>query len=391
MAYNGDLELIENLKDIKSVVNLFGSPSKTVTGGGRSSFTLPEISRQDIEQAVATAHSYGIEFNYVMNSICSGNKEYTPAVYAEIVSHFDWIDSIGVDWVTLANPYLIEMCKKRFPRIKVSLSSFVTVETIQRAKFYEAIGVDEITVRENINRKLPLLKALRQSVKCDIQLLANQACLYQCPFQHYHCNFVSHASQSGDHSSQGMIDFCILKCNQYRFSQPAEIIKSGWIRPEDLQVYEQLGVDKFKLSDRGSPTAWLTKVARAYDGRSYEGDLAEILNLCMGMNRRKAQSPMQTGVSVTDEVAAMRKLLKAFALLEVQIDNQGLNGFLEFFHTVDCNRTSCEHCRYCQTIAERVLRFPDPPSVERGLKYLAELAEELILQCQQSSKKEMVL
>jgi collagenase-like PrtC family protease len=395
VAYNGDLDLIERLKEIKSVVNLFGSMSKTVTGGGRSSFVLAQISKNDIEQAVTAAHSYGIEFNYVMNSICTGNKEYTQAIYAEIVAHFDWLRSIGVDWVTLANPYIIELCKRKFPDIKVSLSTFVSVETIQRAKFYEAIGVDEITVRENINRKFALLQALKQSVKCDIQLLANQACLYQCPFQHYHCNFVSHASQSGDASSEGLIDFCILRCNQYRFSQPAELIKPGWIRPEDLRVYEELGIDKFKLSDRGSPTAWLVKVARAYHQRKYEGNLAEILNLCMGMNRRRGQSRLRADASpLTPEITAMRKLLKAFALLEVEIDNQGLNGFLEYFKIADCNLLACDSCGYCQKVAEQVVRFPDPQSVARGLEYLAGLAEAMVDRVGQhhnSIKKEMVL
>ncbi|HEY9062636.1 MAG TPA: peptidase U32 family protein [Pseudobacteroides sp.] len=379
VAYNGDLELIDRLRDIKSVVNIFGAQSKSVTGGGRSSFTLPDVHQTDIEKAVDKAHSYGIEFNYVMNSSCMGNKEYTSSKYKDIVEHLDWLMEMGVDWITLANPYIIEISKKRHHNLKISLSSFVTVESVQRAKYYDEIGVDEITVRENVNRSFQLLKEMKQSVKCEIQLLANQACLYQCPYQFYHCNFVSHASQRDNPSSEGQLDFSILKCNHLRFTDPAELIKTCWIRPEDLLHYEEIGIDKFKLSDRSSPTSWLAKVAEAYHNRRFEGNLAEILNLCIGMNRRQANSPLQAShPKLTDEYKNMRKLLKAFALLEVNIKNEGLEGFINYFKSKDCKSTSCDKCQYCNKVAERVVSFPYPDGIKRALQDIDDLVEQMV-------------
>ncbi len=380
VAYNGDLDLIEKLKCYKSVSNIFGAPSKMVTGGGRSSFVLPEITEGDIEKAVKNSHANNIEFNYVMNSACMGNKEYTDEKYKEIIEHLDWIKEIGADWITLANPYIIEVCKNRHPDLKISLSSFVTVESIQRAKYYDEIGVGEITVRENINRDFRLLEEMRKSVDCEIQLIANQACLYQCPYQFYHCNFVSHASQRDNSSSNGQIDFCVLKCNKYRFSDPTEIIKSCWIRPEDIKFYEEIGIDKFKITDRSSPTQWLDNVVKTYQDRKLKGNnLADILNLCIGVNRRKSNNSVIKDTDImTKELKNMRKLVKAFALLEVNINNKELDGFIEHFKSFRCKEISCDSCGYCEEVSKRAIEFPYPQSVKRGVRYIDDLLNDVI-------------
>jgi collagenase-like PrtC family protease len=378
VAYNGDTGLIGKLKDIGSVVNVFGSESKSVTGGGRSSFALPHVTESDIGTAVRIAHQNNIQFNYVMNSACMGNKEYTEAKLEQIMQHLDWLCDIGADWVTLANPFIIDVCRKRHPRFKISLSSFVTVESVQRARFYDDIGVNEITVRENINRSFSLLKEMKRSVRCDIQLLANQACLFQCPYQIYHCNFVSHASQVDDPSSAGQVDYCILRCNHYRFSNPAELIKSCWIRPEDICAYEEIGIDKLKLSDRSSTTDFLLRAATAYDARHYDGNLTDIFNLCIGMNRQRNPGSESKPVAASgEEVKKMRALLKAFARLDVSIDNRKLSGFLDFFKHTDCKASSCDLCGYCDEIAGRVVSFPHPLGIEKALEEIKSIVDSM--------------
>jgi len=43
----------------------------------------------------------------------------------------------------------------------------------------------------------------------------------------------------------------------------------------------------------------------------------------------------------------------------VVIDNRALDGFLEFFFTVDCHQRDCEECRYCHRVAKRAV-WVDP-------------------------------
>jgi collagenase-like PrtC family protease len=389
VAYNGDLQLIEGLRKFKAAVNVFGAPSSLITGGGRSSFILPTVTSQDIEKAVAKAHECGIQFNYVMNSSCMGNNEYSQAYYRQIVEHLSWISDIGVDWVTIAIPYLIEICRKKFPHLKVSLSTFAMVESVERARYYDELGVSEITVRENINRNFNLLKEIQKNVACEIQVLANQTCLYQCPFQFYHDNLASHASQTSHNSTTGFVDYCVLGCTKRRFSKPEEIIKSGWIRPEDLHHYEDIGIVKFKLSDRSKSTPWLLRAVQAYSERKYNGNLAEILNFFLVGSRRhnipssevaaaKEEPTSRNTAQKPESLREMRQLVKAFTLLDVNIDNRELDNFIEFFKGRDCRAVYCSECQYCKKIAERVVKFPQEESVSKALKQIDAILDGLI-------------
>ncbi|BCJ94848.1 peptidase U32 [Anaerocolumna cellulosilytica] len=377
ISYNGDLGLLDELKDYSAVTHVFGSQSSEVTGSGRSTFGMPPITKADIEKAVSKAYENKIKFNYLLNSSCMGNKEFTNSRYKEIVDCFAWLESIGVDMVTIANPYMIDICKSKYPNLKISLSSFSMVESVERAKMYDDLGVDEITVRENINRDLKLLENIQKNVKCDIQVLANQTCLHFCPYQFYHDNVMSHGSQSDEQSNKVFSDYCILKCVSKKFREPVEIIKSGWIRPEDLSVYEAIGIDKFKLTDRGKSTKWLLKVIKSYCERKYEGNLADILNIVQTHNKIHNGSIVDSS-KLNEEIKNMRKMVKAFLHLNVSIDNSKLSGFIEHFKGANCRDTSCTLCGYCKRIADKVLSIPNEDMVFKALLQVEEISSNLV-------------
>lgn len=380
VSYNGDLELIDRLGEFDSVVNIFGATSNNITGGGRNSEGLTAIDRKDIEMAVRKAHDNHIEFNYLMNSSCMGNKEYTESTYQKIIENLDWVNDIGVDWVTIANPYIVEICKKRHPNIKISLSSFSMVESVQRAKFYDDLGVDEISVRENINRDFGLLKQMQQSVKCRIQVIANQTCLYQCPYQFYHDNVMSHSSQRDTLLHSYSIDYCILNCLSKKFSCPEEIIKSRWIRPEDLSVYEAEGITKFKITDRVKSTDWLVNVVKSYHERKHEGNLADILNLVQIQNKRSSGTVVSTDVTkVTEDTKKARKMMKDFMMLDVQIDNRKLDGFLDHYKKTDCRNISCDKCGYCKRVADDVLTFTSKKRMDAALEDMEQIKDSILV------------
>jgi collagenase-like PrtC family protease len=379
VAYNGDLEFIDKVKEYKSVATIFGAPGEIITGGGRSSFLIPAITDDDIAAAVLKAHSYGIQFNYLLNSSCMGNKEYRQSTYHEIVNHLDRLAENKVDWVTIANPYLIRICKKRHPRIKISVSSFAMVESVQRAKYFDSMGVDEITVRENINRDFNLLKELKKQCRCEIQVLANQTCLFQCPYQFYHDNVSSHASQIGDSTAKGFLDFCILSCTRQRYGDPAEFIKSRWIRPDDIAEYEKIGITQFKLADRSKSTRWLLNTVGAYNRKEFKGNLADILNIFRTTNRRhRPGTSAGSNLTGSPEVTHMRKLARAFMLLDVQIENKYLHGFLEHFKRINCRAVSCDDCLYCKQVADKAVVFPDKKNLSYASGIIGELLNKMI-------------
>lgn len=377
IAYNGDLEFLDSLKDYRMVTHVFGSTNSEVTGNGRNALGMSPLSKANIEKAVLKAHENNIKFNYLLNSSCMGNKEFANSKYREIVGLLAWLESIGVEMVTIANPYIIEICKSRFPGLKISLSSFAMVESVERAKMFDDLGVDEITVRENINRDLRLLRKIQKSVSCDIQVLANQTCLHFCPYQFYHDNVMSHGSQTDGNSNPVFFDYCILKCVSRKFKEPVEIMKAGWIRPEDLSTYEEFGINKFKLTDRGKSTEWLMNVVRGYSERQYQGNLAEILNIVQIQNKKDDDSTANKPV-FDDEKKNMIKMIRAFLRLNVSIDNSKLDGFIDHFRKSDCRKVSCAECGYCQLVADRALTFPNQEAVTKSLRDIDEINDFIV-------------
>lgn len=148
LAFNGDIELIQKANSINLIECYFGTASQNPVGSGRPVSQMANVDRRGIEGAVRLAHSAGKKFNYLVNAACMGNMEYTGKKLNQIIEQFDWLVSAQVDMVTLANPVLIDLCRKRYPNLKISVSSFAMVDSIEAAKFYNSLGVHEITVRK---------------------------------------------------------------------------------------------------------------------------------------------------------------------------------------------------------------------------------------------------
>ncbi|PIU18967.1 MAG: hypothetical protein COT18_09465 [Elusimicrobia bacterium CG08_land_8_20_14_0_20_59_10] len=370
VAANWDKALLDNLKGLP-VHSVYAKPGSDILGGGRSSFLLPEPTRKEVGNYIREAHKRKIKFNYLLNPSCLGNMEYRAESRGEILEYIGWVESLGVDSVTVSVPWLLEVVKKSFPGLKVVISSFANINSLQIAKFYEDLGADGMILPGYVNRDFGFLQALRKSVRCGIQLIANRTCLFGCPFQLYHANVGSHSSQTGHHLKGFYIDYCVLNCTRIRLLSPEELIKSRWIRPEDLCAYEKIGIDHFKLIDRSDTTETLTRAARAYAARKYRGNLLDILNT---KTEVKKQLPVKLKYLFRPDCAQIIKLRDfsgALYLKEQFLDNGALEGFLDFFRNMDCRNVSCEKCGYCAGTAKKAFRA-DPAAVKRNLKKLEE-------------------
>jgi hypothetical protein len=61
----------------------------------------------------------------------------------------------------------------------------------------------------------------------------------------------------------------------------------------------------------------------------------------------------------------------------IQIDNQKLNGFIEFFKRNDCNQTTCLECRYCEKFFEKV-SVVNEEGVKRAAQRVRTFSEKLL-------------
>jgi len=338
---------------------VWGGMDLSIVGGGRPMVCLPEVKQQRMEEYVKLTHSAGLKFTYLLNGACMGNMEYNAKVHKDLLQHLGWVEDINVDEVTVTIPYLMELIKEQFPKIRVKVSTISHVNSVNRAKYYEALGADTITLDFMINRDFGLLKAIRDAVGCDLEIIVNDCCLYQCPYRYYHYNLCAHASQSISQTQGWYIDYCCLRCTVARLSSPKEIMKARWIRPEDLNHYEEIGIDFIKVDGRRFSTPWILNAVKAYASKRYDGNLLDILDGVVFGPDPNFESPQYmkyvSKADVLNEDLTMWNRLPPF---KGYLNNSLLDGFLDYFKRKDCLK-ACAECDYCERWAKKVIAIDE--------------------------------
>lgn len=294
--------------------------------GLRSRAWLPPVDESMLEQHVQQALAQRVGFLYVLNAACWGNQEFTAQGQRSLVERLGWLEAAGVEGVIVANPYVIEFIRRRFPGFKVYVSTISNVDSMDKVRFYRELGCQGLHLPEYINRDFKLLCSLCRENGENLALTVNLCCLLQCPIRDYHANFISHASKSLDRGCY--IDYSLMKCTQMKLASPAELLKAPWIRPEDLAVYESVGINTFKIAGRIEEVSWLIRAIEAYSRRSYSGPLNDLLS---GLEN-----------------------IEPFGAFPFKIDNASLEGFLDFFMQRDC-RQGCGDCGYCLEWVQRAV------------------------------------
>ncbi|NUN49731.1 MAG: U32 family peptidase [Candidatus Brocadiae bacterium] len=375
LATNFDDALLERVAPYP-VREVFGKLSSDAAGGGRSSLQLSHIGRRRVKEHVAAARRLGIGFNYLLNASCLDNLEFTRSGQKALRKLLDWISSIGAESVTVASPFLLRIVKACYPALRVRVSVFAGVDHVRKARMWEDMGADCVMLDSLlVNREFELLRAIRRSVRCELQLMLNNSCLQSCAMSPYHMNTLAHASQSGHHTRGFFIDWCFLRCTAMKLKDPVHYIRSEWIRPEDLHHYEALGYDSFKVTERGVPTDVLVRRVEAYSRRTYEGNLLDLVQAFgfrevrgdeggRGFFRRLRHlfRPFTVRLSRlwrVKRLAEERGLLGSAGDPPVVVDNRALDGFIERFLHTGCKDVDCDSCRYCHRWAEKAVRI-DP-------------------------------
>ena len=352
---NWDIAFLDAVKGT-SVDALFGKLPFDIVGGARPGFVLPQIERKDVETYIKACHDRGLEFSYLLNAPCLGNLQYSKKGYGQLIELLEWIDQANADSVTVGLPYLVDLGRKRLTRFKVKVSTIARVNTVRKALQYEDMGVEEIIIDEHINREFKTLEAIRKAVKCNLELIVNNICLWQCPYNFEHVNHDGHASREGEEDQYCYLQYPGYLCLYRKLMDPVELLKSPWIRPEDIPHYEAIGYDHFKITERFKRTPLLLENVMAYENRRYDGNLLDLFTL----PRKGAFTPLHLKYFIQPEhvnIMKISELEKVFDLEVrelIQLDNKKLEGFIEHFKTKDCNQISCASCRYCEAVFEKV-------------------------------------
>ena len=357
------------------VTELFGKLPSDSIGGGRASFMLSPLTVGQLREHVRSAAERGIGFNYLINPACMDNREFTRQGQVELERLLELVEDCGATAVTVSLPFLLSIIKKRHPRLKVRVGVYARVDSVAKAKYWEDLGADCITLESiSVNRDFALLQAIRSAVKLELQLIANSNCMMFCPLSGQHMVNLSHASQKG-HASRGfMIDYCALKCSAEKLLDPSNYLRSEFIRPEDLNTYLQMGYTSFKILERGAPTSVMAQRVRAYSEGSFDGNLLDLVQpygykdtsgVGTGWSEnlwRFLKYFFRPGTVNTAELLKLKKLAEKRGLLSamewdpVYIDNRKLDGFLAGMQEINCRITDCSTCGYCAAWTQKAVK-----------------------------------
>lgn len=315
----GNLAVLNQQHQQRQVQEVFGSFKSSIVGCGRPSYRLPEVSVEHAKRHIQLLHDKGILFNYALNAPDFMGKERDGAWLEQVKDLLELLEGIGVDILTISNPVLVELAKKHFSDFRITLSLIAGVDSVESAKRFEDMGVDVITLNPHtVNRDFTIIEQICLSVSCGIELYANIPCLNQCPKAHAHYVYLGHMSQNDgvEEIEHKPVDPYLAWCSCVYLTRPVELVKSPFIRPEDVRIYQELGVRLFKLSDRGESTEWLTSTLSAYMSGQYGGDLFNLIF--------RAGKKFRVGISeIHPEVAE--------EAIRIAIDNAVLSemGFIE--------------------------------------------------------------
>ncbi|WP_129128046.1 U32 family peptidase [Geomonas oryzae] len=372
VATNFEPDLLPALEGFP-VAELFGKLASDSIGGGRASFMLAPLGRDRFRAHVEDAARRGIGFNYLLNPACLDNREFTRKGQKDLERLLAFVEECGVTSVTVSLPFLLPVIKKRHPRLKVRVGVYARVDCVAKAKFWEDLGADCITLESiAVNRDFAMLQAIREAARIELQLIVNSNCLIFCPWSGQHMVNLSHASQKGHESRGFMIDYCALRCSAAKLADPSHYLRSEFIRPEDLGAYTGLGYHSFKILERGAPTQVLARRVRAYAEGRFDGNLLDLIQPYgyrggggsggfAGLRRfvrffLRPATASPTGLMRLKRLAEKRGLLAGLDWDPVYIDNRLLDGFLDGLKDIDCRGCDCARCGYCARWAEKAVR-----------------------------------
>ncbi|MBO6194968.1 MAG: hypothetical protein J6O56_01330 [Bacilli bacterium] len=379
LATNFDNELIDKIKKYP-IYEVYGKLNFDLIGGGRPTNYLKNLDVKKFEDHVKKVREAGINFNYLFNSACLENMNQNSVWVNEVIDFISYLKKVGVNHLTITSPHLLELVKKYFKDdFIIRISSFACIDNYTKAKYWDELGADILCLDFcKVNRNFKMLKYMVENLNCKIELLCTNSCLKDCPMIHTHVVDLAHAS-NGNNSSNKYEDWGLMFCQQYQLNNIEEYIKSPWIRPEDIEKYEKIGIEHFKITERDFKTDDLVKRVEAYVNRNYNGNLLDMIQgsgLSYTEKTIRITKEFHSRKEVLDEICRVRGIGRDREFpRHVYIDNKKIpDNFIDFFVNNGCSGL-CNDCQYCKRMSEKVIKKDE--EVVNYLNYLYNLFNDM--------------
>ena len=343
VPYNGDMRTIPEILALQGtgrnrIREIFLSGPADFAGSGR---VAPGITIEEFGDLCDMVHDAGVRVNLVLNSVCEGIEWYTAENMNQLMGYLNHAHrNLGVEALTVANPIIIALVRDHFPDMEVSASVLSQVDCVHKAKSVLTAGAKVCTPDVNINRDMDMLKRIADT-GLELKVMVNEGCMRGCAYRQFHFNAMSHLAKDVSHvgvdadpqafyKTVNQIAFKLFfgNCNHLLDEDHAALLKSGWIRPEDVKQYA--GVTHFfKISGRTIPREQLVRLVRAYMEESYEGNFFDLMD----------------------------SSLKTFAMRHgAHLDNKALGDAGLFSQLSTCGER-CETCSWCRDTIDELLEL----------------------------------
>ncbi len=322
----------EEFRDTIQVKALFGSIAE-LTPTARAFDRLPSRNWSFVGSYVDKARDHSIPIRYTLNQSCIGAiQDFKRGWDTELRANIQKLHSIGICEWTVTSPLLVELLRGMFPDDFIEVSTIAEVSTLEEAVTWSHLGANGVNISTSINRDFPAIKGIVESNLLEVSILANEACLFRCPWRRECYNLSSHNSQRSEELF-GFYPF--RRCTEVRLDHPVEWLKSRLVLPQWMKVYqERLGVKWFKIAYRTHPKEVALPMLRAYMEQEFHGNLLELW-------------PTIAHLGSTDEPKDKHSIPVGW------LENACfLEHFIKDGHK--CAQMACNKCRYCHRIHQMV-------------------------------------
>ena len=341
--YLKKLNNLNNLNNSVKIIETYGSIPNFLFGSIRPANTIKQISKKDLIFYIKKSKELNLGFNYIMNTTVFSENEFTDDKKEELIKFIQELINAGMTKITIAIPLLIKFIRKNFPNLHIVASICLNVTSIQEIENLKSLGVNTVVLAKDVNRNFKLLKNIVKNIKeIDIKLLCNTPCLLRCLDLIYHMNVSAlqdNYLKSNASSNEYFVSHAALNCQLTRLRNPIEFLKGPWIRPEDLKLYNDLGINFFKIDGRDKPESYVIEVIEAYIKEKFDGNFLYLLQGFYPKNR--------------EEFLKIRNM--EILKIGIYLENSILDGFLSgFLNNENLCSNGCSNCNYCSTWSKNI-------------------------------------
>lgn len=332
------------------VTEIYGTLARGPIGHGRAPDMVPDVSKEYAVDFRKYIKKKGLQFVYLINAPLSFESSFFDQ--APVERYLDWIiNCFGADALMVTSHDLMELIRAKFSEVPIYISTIAGICNYEQLNSYLDICPKRVVVHHDANRNfsdLEELAAKANKKNIAIEIMLTESCLRQCPNRKEHYEYLGGARPDRAFHAT---------CNASKVLYPARLLRANFVRPEDIDIYQSMGINIFKITGRSKPAEWLPLVVSAYLKGYFKGNLIRLLGI--------------------DPVLKAEKWIK--------IENGALDGFLSNFPISGKAQEENAYCNQWIYLLYKSGKF----RVSDGSKY--SLSREKELCCTNPGKKVLQL